>query len=85
MKTVLNNSVHNLKRDIKEKRVEWRRIRAERLARKEELESQGCDKREIRRDKVFRRLRKQQDAVSTVIKHKERVMNRKIAGLNLEK
>jgi hypothetical protein len=67
---------------IREKREEWRRIRADRLRRKEELESGGLSIGQIRRDRTYKSLMKKQRLLSKEIRHIERPLNRKISKLN---
>ncbi len=70
-----------IKRELDEKRAEWRAVRSERMARKAELEREGFDRAAIRKDRLHRELEKRQARLSTLIKHIERRLNKKRAIL----
>ncbi|HOO72441.1 MAG TPA: hypothetical protein PK926_11835 [Spirochaetota bacterium] len=59
------------------KRDRWREVRQLRLNRKEELFSQGLDVGAVRRDREYRRLKKEQHALSVALRHLEMKRNRK--------
>ncbi len=84
MNSVLNGSIENLKMEILESRDEWTRVRDLKLKRKEELLDSGLDKKEVRKDRLFKELKKQQYGISKVIRHKQKRLNRKLAGLDSE-
>lgn len=75
---------HKIDMQIQDRRAQWRIVRAKRLQRKKELMSQGIDIKEIRRDGLFRRLKKEQQSLSKVIKHIERKINKKFARIDCE-
>ena len=70
-----------IKSEILEKRAEWRSIRSERLKLKEALFGRGLDKKDVKKDKDYKRLEKAQEHLSTIIKHMEKRLNRKRARL----
>ncbi|HNU92772.1 MAG TPA: hypothetical protein PKO25_12945 [Spirochaetota bacterium] len=70
-----------IKRELDEKRAEWRAVRSERMARKAELEKEGLDRAAIRKDRLHRELEKRQARLSTLIKHIEKRLNKKRAIL----
>ena len=72
--------LHNINIELKMKRDEWRKVRKEKLKRKEELLSQGLDKRVVRKDRVYKGLKKRQEYLFKNIRHIERRLNRKIAS-----
>ncbi len=59
-----DNSISGLQSRIQESRIEWRKVRENRLKRKEELKSLGFDKNKIRREKLYKQLKKEQDNLS---------------------
>ena len=59
------------------KRDRWREVRQLRLNRKEELLSRGLDVGAVRRDREYRRLKKEQHALSVALRHLEMKRNRK--------
>lgn len=69
-----------LRKDIQRLREEWRKIRAAKLKRKTELQTSKYDKNKIRRDKVYKSLRKKQHRISVRIKHIEKKLNRMQSG-----
>ena len=60
-------------------RDEWENIRADKLKLKDEMEALGYDKVKIRKDKIFKNLRKEQDALSKLIRHTGKRLNRLVA------
>ena len=77
--TAYKNDINDLKDDICLKRAEWRRVRDDRLQRKSGLLAFGYDKRGIRSDRIFKQLRKEQDALSKLIRHTGKRLNRLVA------
>lgn len=75
------NALSDIQHEMALKRVEWRKIRDERLDVKEQLLKQGMDKRAIKKNAAYKGLEKEQHHLSTVIKHIEKRLNRKIAAL----
>jgi len=89
MNLALSNILHEngyglmeLKRELRQKRAVWERIRSRKLKRKEELLLQEIDARRIRKDSIYKRLVKEQARLSKKIKHIERKLNRKQAHLD---
>lgn len=80
--TANKNVINDLKDDIRLKRAEWRRVREDRLQRKSGLLALGYDKRGIRGDRIFKQLGKEQDALSKLIRHAEKRLNRVIGKNN---
>ncbi len=70
-----------IRKELEEKRVRWRTIRAERLALKRRFEGDNLDKATIRKDKRYRELEKSQEHLSTLIKHIEKRLNRTLAQM----
>ena len=70
-----------IKKELDEKRAEWRAVRSERMARKAELERKGFERAAIRKDRLHRELEKRQARLSTLIKHIEKRLNKKRAIL----
>lgn len=63
-------------------RSEWRIVRSKRLKRKDELLDQGYSIQDIRKDRLFRELKKEQKRLSTRIKHIEKSLNKR-RGINV--
>lgn len=57
-------------------RDEWRRVRSARLLRKSRLVSEGAELHDIRRDREYRLLKKEQHALTIRIKHLEKEIGR---------
>jgi hypothetical protein len=57
-------------------REEWKNIRRERLALRRQMALAGAESRSIRRDSVFRTLRRRQKRISVLIRHLEMKINR---------
>lgn len=72
----------DIKSELQEKRDQWRKIRKGKLERKEELKNRGLDKKEIKKDKVYRQLMKEQEKLSKQLKHAEKRFHRTIAKTN---
>ncbi len=77
-KTIQMNK-KDLLESIASLRHEWRQARDEKLSRKKDLLSGGHDMAAVRRDRLYRDLRKRQHGVAVRIVHLERTMNRKRA------
>ncbi|HOT46929.1 MAG TPA: hypothetical protein PLM53_16360 [Spirochaetota bacterium] len=60
-------------------RHEWRQARDEKLTRKKDILAGGHDMAAVRRDRLYRDLRKRQHGYAVRIIHLERTMNRKRA------
>lgn len=71
----------DIQSELEHQRARWRIVRDERLKLKKELEARGLDKAAVRKDPEQKRLRKEQDHLSTIIKHIEIRLNRKRAHL----
>jgi hypothetical protein len=71
----------DIQAEFEYQRTRWRSVREERLKLKRELEARGLDKSSVRRDLEHKRLRKEQDRLSTIIKHIEKRLSRKRANL----
>lgn len=71
-----NKNINIIKDDIPITRDEWRRVRSEKLTRKSDLVALGYDKRKIRKDKIYKKLRKEQDRLSKLLRHAEKRVNR---------
>jgi hypothetical protein len=69
-----------MRREMDKTRDDWRKVRDVRLALKEKLLSLGVEKREIRRDKKYRALKKEQERLSGVLKRLEKRLNREHSG-----
>jgi hypothetical protein len=72
-------TIEQFKEDIRRMRDEWKKIRADKLMRKDEIESPGYDRGNIRKDKIFKKLRKEQDGISKLIRHAEKRLNRELS------
>ncbi len=57
-------------------REEWKKTRRERLALSRQMALTGAVPSSIRRDAVFRKLRKRQKRISVLIRHIEKKINR---------
>ncbi len=77
-----HNNIDDIKEYIRLKRGKWRILREKRLKRREELLALGYDKRGIRKDKIFKNLRKEQDALSKLIRHADKRLNRLVSKNN---
>ena len=75
-----NNDIILLKAEISHKREQWRNIRNTRLNKKNELLSNGYLIKEIRKQKEYRQLKREQNLLSKEIKHLERKLNHKLSG-----
>jgi hypothetical protein len=84
--TVLKVHAHHglidIKSELQKKRVQWRKIRKRKLQRKEELKDRGFDKKDIKKDKIYRQLMKEQEKLSKQLKHVEKRFHRTIAKTN---
>jgi hypothetical protein len=60
-------------------RHEWRQARDEKLSRKKDLIAGGHDMAAVRRDRLYRNLRKRQHGFAVRIVQLERIINRKRA------
>ena len=69
-------AVEALKLKILSKREEWRRVRALRLNKKDEFLKIGLEITEIRKDKEYKELQRQQKRLSKEIRHLEKKLNR---------
>lgn len=69
-----------LRRELDTARDEWRKVRDVRLALKEKLLSLGVAKSEIRRDKKYRELKKEQERLTGILKRLEKRLNRARSG-----
>jgi len=58
-------------------RKKWAEIRSEKLRRKQDLLNKGFTVMEIRKDREFRHLKKEQKKISTLIRHQERKHQKK--------
>ncbi len=58
-------------------RLNWREVRDERLILRRSLIERGLEPNEIRRDRLYRKLKKEQSGFSKKIRHLEREINRK--------
>ncbi len=58
-------------------RSDWREVRDERLMLRRSLLERGLEPKEIRRDRLYRKLKKEQSGFSKQIRHMEREINRK--------
>jgi hypothetical protein len=65
-----------IQKAIDDARNEWRAVRSDRLSRKKELIAPGCDISSVRRDRLYRELKKSQRMFAARIVHLERKMNR---------
>ena len=65
-----------LQKAIAEARKKWRAVRSDRLSRKKELIAPGGDISSVRRDRLYRELKKRQRRFAARIVHLERKMNR---------
>jgi hypothetical protein len=65
-----------LKLKIYKKREEWRRARAVKSNKKNELLSKDLDIKKIRKERAYKILKKEQKRLSKEIKHMERKLNR---------
>lgn len=72
-------SIEEMRMEHIKKRKEWRRVRLERFEHRDKLISQGLSKREVRKDKYYRKLKKEQHYLSRVIIHLDKRLNRKTA------
>jgi hypothetical protein len=80
----------DLKREIALKRAEWRSLRKEKLQRKSELVARGMPQVDIRKEKAYKQLNKQQKRITARLRHLEKKLNRTRAallknGLHIEK
>lgn len=73
--------IAEIRETLQKKREEWRKIRNEKLGIKELCLSRGMDKKEIRKDRAYKNLDKKQQRLSTLIKHIEQRLNRKLAKI----
>jgi hypothetical protein len=71
-----NMKKEELQKAIAAARVEWRAARSDKLSRKNELGIPGNDKSAVRRDRLYRELKKRQRRFAARIVHLERRMNR---------
>ncbi len=67
--------------EILEKRDTWRKIRAQRLEMKKNMQAAGKVSQEIRKIPEYRRLEKLQEQLSTRLRHLEKKKNRMRSGL----
>ena len=65
-----------IQKAIADARDEWRAVRSDRLSRKKELIAPGGDVSSVRRDRLYRELKKRQRRFAAQIVHLERKMNR---------
>ncbi len=72
----------DIRSDLQKKRDQWRMIRKRKLQRKEELKDMGFDKKEVKKDKIYRQLLKEQEKLSKQLKHIEKRFHRTIAKTN---
>lgn len=66
----------NLEEERDELRKRWRMARERRLALKQEMMERGTGLESIRKDKEYRKLKKEQARLSVLIKHIEKKINR---------
>jgi hypothetical protein len=81
MENDIETALAGIIEELETRRALWRNVRDERLKLKRELEASGLDKTAVRKDLEHRRLHKEQDRLSTIIKHIEKRLNRKRANL----
>lgn len=67
--------------EILEKRDTWRKIRAQRLEMKKNMQTAGKNRQEIRKIPEYRHLEKLQKQLSTRLRHLEKKMNHKRSRL----
>ncbi|MDY6935491.1 MAG: hypothetical protein SVZ03_14855 [Spirochaetota bacterium] len=72
-------NLQDIKNELSTLRDEWRRVRRERINKMKELLTSGMNIREIRSDSIYKDLKKRQERLSKDIRHKEKILNRKIA------
>ncbi|MBN2041457.1 MAG: hypothetical protein JW864_15565 [Spirochaetes bacterium] len=77
-RNINNDYPESLKSDISAKRVKWKEVRKIRLKAKKELENKGLSVQEIRKNKEYCRLKREQMLLSKYIKHLEKKYNRKL-------
>ncbi len=58
-------------------RSNWREVREKRLMLRSSLLERGIEPNEVRRDRLYRKLKKEQSGFSKQIRHLEREINRK--------
>lgn len=73
----------DIKSELQKKRDQWRKIRKRKLERKEELQDRGLDKKEIKKDTIYRQLMKEQEKLSKQLKHAEKRFHRTMARTNI--
>ena len=61
-------------------RLKWREVRDSRLLLKRELLKSGLEQSAVRKNREYRRLKKEQDRLSTLMKHIEKRLNKKRAN-----
>jgi uncharacterized coiled-coil DUF342 family protein len=71
-----NNRIREIIGRRDELRSRWREIRNERLKLRESLLEKGKVQAEVRKDTVYKKLKKEQEGVSKQIRHLEREINR---------
>ena len=74
-------NINNIKMELLVKRNEWRIVKTKKNNRKEKLLSKGMDKREARKDKIYKSFKKKQINIFRNIQHLEKKLNRMIAKL----
>ncbi len=78
-KTAGGDRLDEIKKELEDKRAQWRAVRLERLALKARLEGDGLDRAAARKDKRHRELEKRQERLTTLIRHIEKRLNRAMA------
>lgn len=68
----------DLRAEIQKLRDEWRKVRADKRARKETILVGGKDIAAVRGDRLFRIFRKDQRRYAKYIRHFEKKLNRKL-------
>ena len=76
------SGLSGMKCELQKRRYEWKSIRTKKMERKKELINQGMVKKDVKKDKIYKKLEKEQKHLSKQIKHIEKRFNRALARSN---